>query len=115
MNACDRPLDTSPHVSDEIRKTTCDMGAWRGGINVGESPLDKNEFSTAFLVPATVTTHLAVGFTKILNDKRELTAVYVRTLEECETGDFSGTFGGGTLEACMEQNFIEVSYGMKFE
>jgi len=98
-----------------IEVETSDNMIWRGGINVGESPLDKNEFSTAFLVPATVTTHLAVGFTKILNDKRELTAVYVRTLDECETAPFSGTFGGGTLEACMEQNFIEVSYGMKFQ
>ena len=98
-----------------IEVQTSDNMIWRGGINYGESPLDKSEFSTAFLVPATVTTHLTAGFTKKLNDKRELTAVYVRTLEECETGDFSGTFGGGTLEACMEQNFIEVSYGMKFE
>ena len=30
----DRPLDTSPHVSDEIRHTTCYMCACRCGINV---------------------------------------------------------------------------------
>jgi len=97
-----------------VEVETSDDMIWRGGINVGESPLDVNEFSTAFLVPATVTTHLSVGFTKMLSDKRELTAVYVRTLEECETGDFSATFGGGSLEACMEQDFIELSYGMLF-
>jgi len=87
---------------------------WRGGINIGESPLDENEFSTAFLVPGTITKHVTVGFTKMLSEKRELTGVYVRSLENCQTGDFSPNFGGGTLEACMEQNFIEVSYGMLF-
>ncbi len=30
----DRPLDTSPYVSDEIRKTTCYMCACRCGIDV---------------------------------------------------------------------------------
>ena len=34
MNAVDRGLDTSPHVSDDIRKTTCYMCACRCGINV---------------------------------------------------------------------------------
>jgi len=94
-------------------KTSPNM-TWRGGINIGESPLDENEFSTAFLVPGTVTKHVTVGFTKMLSDNRELSAVYVRSLEDCQTGDFSDDFGGGTLEACMEQNFIELSYGMMF-
>jgi len=94
-------------------KTSPDI-TWRGGINIGESPLDENEFSTAFLVPGTVTKHVTVGFTKMLSDKRELSAVYVRSLEECQTGAFSDSFGGGTLEACMEQDFIELSYGMLF-
>lgn len=95
------------------KKTSPDM-TWRGGINVGESPLDENEFSTAFLVPATVTTHLTAGFTKQIDPNTELTAVYVHSLNECQTGTFSNSFGGGTLETCMEQNFLEVSYGTAF-
>ena len=88
---------------------------WRGGINIGESPLTADEFSTAFLVPATIEKHLTVGFTKKLKNKNELTGVYVRSLNECQTGAFSPIFGGGTLEACMEQNFLELSYGMLFQ
>ncbi|MEM9331909.1 MAG: molybdopterin oxidoreductase family protein [Pseudomonadota bacterium] len=34
MGIHDRELDTSPHVSDEVRKTTCYMCACRCGINV---------------------------------------------------------------------------------
>jgi len=94
-------------------KTSEDM-TWRGGINYGESPLVTDEYSTAFLVPATVTTHLTVGFTKMLSENRELTAVYVRTLDESQTEPFSSTFGGGTLETHMEQDFLELSYGMLF-
>lgn len=94
-------------------KTASDM-TWRGGINVGESPLDDAEFSTAFLVPATVTTHLTVGFTKQLDANTELSGVFVHTLNEAASADFSPAFGGGTIEAEMEQNFLEVSYGMLF-
>jgi long-chain fatty acid transport protein len=88
---------------------------WRGGVNIGESPLVEAEFSTAFLVPATITTHVTVGFTKTLKNNNELTMVYVRSLEECQSGPFSADFGGGTLEACMEQNFLELSYGWVFK
>lgn len=94
-------------------KTSDDM-IWRGGINVGESPLAKDEFSTAFLVPATVTTHLSAGFTMQLDKNSEITAVWVHTLSESQSGPFAAAFGGGTLEAEMEQNFIEVSYGTRF-
>ena len=87
---------------------------WRGGINIGQSPLTTDEISTAFLTPATVTKHLTVGFTKQLNASTELTAVWVHSLSQCQTGPFSVAFGGGTLEACMEQNFLEVSYGTTF-
>jgi len=97
-----------------IEKQTSPDMTWRGGINIGESPLDENEFSTAFLVPGTITKSVTAGFTKQLDSNTELTAVYVRSLNNCQTGDFSASFGGGTLEACMEQNFIEVSYGMLF-
>ena len=34
MTAQERDLNTSPHVSDEVRKTTCYMCACRCGINV---------------------------------------------------------------------------------
>jgi long-chain fatty acid transport protein len=98
-----------------IEVQTSDTWFWRGGINYGESPLDENEFSTAFLVPATITTNVSAGFTKKLKNNNELSMVYVRSLNECQTGAFSPAFGGGTLEACMEQNFLEVSYGMIFQ
>jgi len=101
-------------VKAGISVETSPTMTWRGGINIGESPLTANEFSTAFLVPATIEKHLTVGFTKKLKNNNELTGVFVHSFEECQSGDFSGSFGGGTLEACMEQNFIEVSYGMLF-
>ena len=91
-------------------KTSPDM-IWRGGINIGESPLTAEEISTAFLVPATITKHLTVGFTKQLDSNTELTAVYVRSLKNSQSGPF---LFGGTMEATMEQNHIEVSYGMLF-
>ena len=95
-------------------ETAPDM-IWRGGINIGESPLTSEEISTAFLVPATITTHLTAGFTKKLKNNNELTGVFVHSLENCQSGPFSVAFGGGTEEACMEQNFIELSYGMLFQ
>ncbi|MCP4486495.1 MAG: hypothetical protein GY820_04130 [Gammaproteobacteria bacterium] len=96
-------------------QTSEDM-IWRGGINYGESPLneDDGEFSTAFLVPATITTHLTAGFTMKLDANSELTGVFVRSLENSQSGDFSSTFGGGTMDASMEQNFLEISYGTNF-
>ncbi|MCP4187575.1 MAG: hypothetical protein GY763_08245 [Gammaproteobacteria bacterium] len=89
---------------------------WRGGINVGESPLDESgvEMSTSFLVPGTITTHLTAGFTMQLEGGSELTGVFVHSFEECQSGDFSASFGGGEIEACMEQNFLEIGYGTNF-
>jgi len=94
-------------------ETAPDM-IWRGGINIGESPLTSEEISTAFLVPATIETHLTVGFTKQLSSKSELTGVFVHSLENCQSGPFSVAFGGGIEETCMDQNFIELSYGKMF-
>ncbi len=88
---------------------------WRGGVNIGESPLVGDEFSTAFILPATITTHLTVGFTKTLKNDHELTGVFVHSFEECKTNPFSPTFGGGSLEVCAEQNFLELSYGWIFK
>ncbi|MCP3688127.1 MAG: hypothetical protein GY784_06915, partial [Gammaproteobacteria bacterium] len=87
-----------------------------GGINVGESPLDESgvEMSTTFLVPGTITTHLTAGFTMTLESGSELTGVFVHSLENCQSGAFSDSFGGGEIESCMEQNFLEVSYGTNF-
>ena len=93
---------------------TSEMMTWRAGINIGEDPLQSDEFSTAFLVPATSTTHLAGGFTRKLDATTEITGVWVHTLKREESGDFALAFGGGDLSVDMEQNFIEIGYGKLF-
>lgn len=93
---------------------TSENMTWRAGVNIGEDPLTTNEFSTAFLVPATPTQHLSAGFTRKLSDSSELTAVWVHVPKGKESGPFNPAFGGGTLSTEMEQNLLEVSYGMLF-
>ncbi len=93
---------------------TSEMMTWRAGVNIGEDPLQSDEFSTAFLVPATPTTHLSGGFTRKLDSTTEITGVWVHTLKREESGEFAALFGGGDLSVDMEQNFIEVSYGKLF-
>ncbi len=49
-----------------------------------------------------------------LDAESELTGVFVHAMENSQSGDFSSTFGGGTMDVAMEQNFVEISYGTSF-
>ncbi len=93
--------------------TSADM-TWRVGASVGEDPLESDEFSLAFLVPATPTVHLTAGFTKMLDETTELSGAWIHVPNREESGDFASAFGGGELSAEMEQNLFELSYSKLF-
>jgi len=96
----------------------------RVGLNHGESPIKTEDAVINIIAPATVEDHLTLGMTRKLSSSTEITVDFIHTFANSVTGtiplSFSTAAGGnptpspGTATIEMEQNFIEVQYGMKF-
>lgn len=91
----------------------------RGGVNIGENPIDDNQNLFNILAPGVVEKHLTVGFTYSPDDYSEISASYMHAFREDQSYNYIGTaapftgFGYNT-EIGMDQNALEISYGMKF-
>ena len=86
----------------------------RAGWNHGESPVQNDDISMAFLVPGVTKDHATVGFTMGISKTSEFTFNYVKSLEAKQSGPFSPSFGGGTMTVGMEQSFFEFGYASHF-
>lgn len=86
----------------------------RAGWNHGQNPIPNSQVAINVLAPGVVQDHLTLGFTHKLSSASELSMDYVHAFRKNETGPVPAAFGGGTATIGMDQNFIEVSYGMTF-
>lgn len=93
--------------------------ALRGGVNVGGNPIDSDQNLFNILAPGVVKNHVALGFTYAPSQYSEISATYVHAFREDQSHQFTAvqapfTGYGYDAEIGMDQNAIEVSYGMKF-
>ena len=91
---------------------------FRGGVNIGENPIDPDQNLFNILAPGVVEKHLSLGFTYSPSPYSEISATYMHAFREDQSYTYtgSGPFTGvnfGT-EIGMDQNALEISYGMKF-
>lgn len=91
----------------------------RGGLNYGENPIDPDQNLFNILAPGVVEKHLSLGFTYSPSQYSEISATYMHAFREDQSHNYVGTaapFAGVSYntEIGMDQNAIEVSYGMKF-
>lgn len=90
----------------------------RGGLNIGDNPIDPDQNLFNILAPGIVEKHLSLGFTYSPNQYSEISATYVHAFREEQSYNYAGTgaFTGFDFdtEIGMDQNAIEISYGMKF-
>lgn len=89
-----------------------DSWTHRFGINHGENPIPKEESVFNILAPGVVRTHLTYGFTMKMADKSELNFAFMHALSETVKG--SANVFGTSADITMDQNEVELSYGMKF-
>lgn len=90
----------------------------RGGLNYGDNPIDPDQNLFNILAPGIVEKHVSLGFTYAPSQYSEISATYIHAFREDQSYTYAGT-GGFTgvnfdTEIGMDQNAIEISYGMKF-
>ncbi len=85
----------------------------RAGLNVGEQPIPETETFFNILAPGVMEEHVALGFTVALGTDSELSVAFTHALENTVSGPHPTFLGGGTTELTMDQNELEVSFGMK--
>ncbi|MDX9974657.1 MAG: hypothetical protein RBU21_16855 [FCB group bacterium] len=97
--------------------TVSDRWTVRGGVSHGNSPIGPDEVFTNALFPATVETHLTLGFSRRLSERDEIHFAYDhafdRTEEDNGKGDLFSHVGKGTKMG-MVQDFFTVGYTRKF-
>lgn len=86
----------------------------RGGLNIGENPIDSDQNLFNILAPGIVEKHLTMGFTYSPNAYNELTMTYMHAFREDQSNTY--TFGPAsyTADIGMDQNALELSYAWKF-
>lgn len=98
---------------------------WRAGWNHGDNPVNqeagtKGEIMFNVLAPGIIEDHLTLGFSVKINPTTELSVSYMHGFKNTVSGaNADGTggtpgFGGGTSEAYMSQNSLEMSIGGSF-
>lgn len=92
---------------------------FRGGLNYGENPIDPEENLFNIIAPGVVEKHVALGFTYAPSQYNEISVTYVHAFREDQSYNYVGTAAPFTgfsydTEIGMDQNSLEVSYGMKF-
>ncbi len=87
---------------------------FRGGVNIGENPIDSDQNLFNILAPGLVETHATIGFTYAPTASNELSVTYMHAFREDQSHTYS--FGGAsyTADIGMDQNALEVSYAWKF-
>lgn len=91
---------------------------FRAGFNYSKAPYDSDQALFNVLAPAVVEKHATVGFTYAPSDASEFTVTYMHAFRNTVDNTYqgSGPFTGFSYSARngMQQNALEVSYGMRF-
>lgn len=86
----------------------------RAGLNHAASPIESEDATINVIAPGVVESHVTLGMTKKLDSSSELSFAFIHALNNSVSGAAPAAFGGGTTTIEMEQNFLEVQYGVKF-
>lgn len=86
----------------------------RAGYNRNDQPIPAGETLFNILAPGVIEQHVTLGFTVAMGAKAELSMAYTRALSATVSGQLPAMLGGGSNELTMDQNELEVSFGMKF-
>ncbi|MBI5041624.1 MAG: outer membrane protein transport protein [Gammaproteobacteria bacterium] len=90
----------------------------RGGVDIGENPIDDDQNMFNILAPGVVKNHLMLGFTYAPDQYSEISASVMHAFYEDQSYTYQGTGGFAPFsydtKIGMDQNALEVSYGMKF-
>lgn len=88
---------------------------FRGGVNIGENPIDSDQNLFNILAPGIVEKHLALGFTYAPTQSSELSMTYIHAFREDQSYTYAGTPPASyTADIGMDQNSLELSYAWKF-
>lgn len=82
----------------------------RAGYSTGGQPIGDDDTAFNLIAPAVIEQHITLGATWTLQNKSEVTVMYMQALENEVKG--TGT-GGGTADIKMDQNSIGVAYSWK--
>lgn len=82
----------------------------RAGWNHGDNPISEEEAFLNILAPGVVKDHLTLGFTKAMGKDAELSFAFMHAFEE----EVTANMAGAPVTIKMDQNEVELSYGMRF-
>ncbi len=90
----------------------------RGGVDIGENPIGDDQNMFNILAPGVVKNHLMLGFTYAPDQYSEISASVMHAFYEDQSYTYQGTGGFAPFsydtKIGMDQNALELSYGMKF-
>lgn len=87
----------------------------RGGLNYGSETIDPDQNLFNILAPGIVQRHVTLGFTYMPTQYNEISMTLMHALREEQNHTDTASSGASyTSEIGMDQNAIEISYGMKF-
>lgn len=93
----------------------------RGGLNYGSETIEPDQNLFNILAPGIVQRHVTLGFTYMPTQYNEISMTVMHAFREEQNDTFTATpalgpFAGANYaaEIGMDQNAIEISYGMKF-
>jgi long-chain fatty acid transport protein len=91
----------------------------RGGINVGDNPLQSRDVTFNILAPGVITRHLTLGGTYAVSPTSEVSVSYMYAPENSVTGSslynaLMGPGAGGNETVRMKQQAIGVQFGWRY-
>lgn len=84
----------------------------RGGVNVGQNPIESRDVTFNILAPGVITTHYTLGATYTLSKNSEITASYMNAPSNTVSGN--SMFGGVAESIRMSQQSLGLQFGWKF-
>jgi len=88
-----------------------DGWTWRLGASYGEQPVPDSEVTFSILAPGVIEQHYTAGFSKELDNGKELSVAFMYAPEKCVSGP--GLFNPAqSVELCMDQFSVDV--GLSF-
>ena len=85
----------------------------RAGYSTGDQPIGANDTSFNLIAPAVIEDHVTLGATWTLENKSELTVMYMQALENEVIGNTNTPGTNGAANIKMDQNSIGIAYSWK--
>lgn len=91
--------------------STNDKWTWRVGASYGEQPIPDSEVTFSILATGVIEQHFTAGFSKVLDNGKEVNVAFMYAPEKCVTGNHLLN-PANSNEICMKQFSVDV--GMSF-